>query len=280
MTGGELLVSWSTVRTLAGVAERHRHGRLVVAVAALLGALLMSGCAGKPGGSFPTAPSPRDGLAIRYILDVSCDALPASQADQRTLTYYLVTEAAWHEGSFGAAPIRNDAIENLNFDEVRFVSQMHSPEAIRRDLRAQRNEVSIPSLVSSMRKGSRGPCRTDLLAAFGELQRNLSGTGVGRSPVVAVAVTNGIVVARGLNFYRQRPNPRVLIARLKAQGLVASLPGVRVFFVGLGRVPGGIGLNKARWIEQFWLEYTRAAGATPVLVRSVDDLITRLRGTG
>src|SRR5581483_626618 len=105
-----------------------------------------------------------------------------------------------------------------------------------------------------------------------------SGTGVGGSPVVVVAVTNGVVVARGVSFYKPQPAPQVLVAQLKAQSLVASLPGVRLFFVGLGRVPGGIGLQKARWIEQFWLHYARAAGATPVLVRSVDDLITRLGG--
>jgi hypothetical protein len=240
----------------------------------------MTGCASKPGGGFPSEPSPQDSLAIRYVLDTSCDALPVSQADQRTLTYALVTEAAWHEGSFGEAPLRNDAIENLNFDEVQFSSQMQSPEAIRRDLEAQRNRISIPSLLSYMKKSDRGACRTDLLAAFGELQRNLSGTGVGDSPAVVVAVTNGIVVARGVDFYKAQPAPQVLVAELKAQGLVATLPGVRVYYVGLGRVPGGIGLKKARWVEQFWLDYAHAAGATPVLVRSVDDLIVRLGGTG
>jgi len=255
-----------------------RHRTALVVATLLLGALSTSGCAGKPVGAFPSAPSPEDGLAIRYMLDVSCDALPVAQAEQRLLTYALVTEAAWHEGSFGEAPIRNDAIENLNFREVRFVSQKQSPEAIRRDLQAQRNRVSIPSLLTHMQRGRRGACRTDLLAAFGELQRNLSGTGVGGSPVVVVAVTNGVVVARGVSFYKPQPAPQVLVAQLKAQSLVASLPGVRLFFVGLGRVPGGIGLQKARWIEQFWLHYARAAGATPVLVRSVDDLITRLGG--
>jgi hypothetical protein len=96
--------------------------------------------------------------------------------------------------------------------------------------------------------------------------------------VVVVAVTNGIVVARGVSFYEQQPAPQVLVAQLRAQGLVARLPNVRMVFVGLGRVPGGIGLRKARWIEQFWLAYARAAGAKPILLRSVDDLVARLGG--
>jgi hypothetical protein len=41
---------------------------------------------------------------------------------------------------------------------------------------------------------------------------------------------------------------------------------------------GRVGLKKARWVEQFWLDYAHAAGATPVLARSVEDLITRLEG--
>jgi hypothetical protein len=231
---------------------------------------------GKPRGWFPSAASPRDGLVFLLVVDRSCDGPPLSRSKLKSLVFASVTEAAWREGDFGVAGLRNNTILGLNLDFAAFRSNKESDEAVRRDLWRQRNFAPIDRFVSDIVKAGHGPCRTDLLEGLKQIQAELSSHGAGARPVIIAMVTNGVVVARGINFRNPQPPPAVLVRQLQAAHLVAHLPGVRLIFVGLGRT-WGIGSKKLDWLNAFWWQYAVAAKAHPFLMRSADDLITRIR---
>jgi len=151
---------------------------------------------GKPPVSwFPSAPSPRDKLVLLLTVDTSCDETNLPDPVLEALVYATVTHSAWREGTFGLAPVRNNALRLLNFMYAEFISDKTSDEAVRRDLRHQRDDAPIAELVRHIRNGRRGPCRTDLLEMFKQVQRTLSSRGVGNRPVTVVAVGNGLITA-------------------------------------------------------------------------------------
>src|SRR4051794_12412468 len=103
--------------------DRYRPNRngAILLVTLVLAGMAASGCSRKPGGAFPSGPSPQDALVIRLVRDQSCDRRSESEAEVAALTDALVTQAAFHAGSFGEAAVRSDAIEHLEFREVRFL---------------------------------------------------------------------------------------------------------------------------------------------------------------
>lgn len=232
---------------------------------------------GKPGGWFPSGASPRDGLIFLLVVDKSCDETSFARAELKELVFAAATTAAWHEGDFGVAGMRNNSIVELEFDFAIFRSSKESDEAVRRDLWRQRNNVPIDRFVRHIEGAARGPCRTDGLEGLKQVQAELSSRGAGTRPVLVAMVSNGVVVARGVNFRKPQPEPKLLVRQLQAAGLVARLPKVRLIFAGIGRT-WGIGSKKQNWLNSFWRQYAEAAGAHPFLVRSADALITRIRG--
>jgi hypothetical protein len=237
----------------------------------------LAAASGKPGGWFPDGAPPRDGLVVVTVVDVSCDEAPLTRSQLRDLLFATITLAAFHEGTSAIAPLRNNAIVNLPFLVTRFRSTMESDESVRRDLWHQRNAVSIDAAVTHVVNAAHGPCRTDGLEALKQIQSELSSLGAGGHPVDVIVVSNGVVVARGVDFRRPQPPPGVLVRRLEAANEVANLPGVRLVFVGLGRSPG-IGSRRLDWLEQFWSRYARAAGGRSALFRGTDEVVARIRG--
>jgi hypothetical protein len=237
----------------------------------------LAAASGKPGGWFPDGAPPRDGLVVVTVVDVSCDETPLTRTQLRSLLLATITLAAFHEGTSAIAPLRNNAIVNLPFLVTRFHSTMESDESVRRDLWHQRNEVSLDGAVAHVVDAAHGPCRTDGLEALKQVQSELSSLGAGGRPADVIVVSNGVVVARGVDFRAPQPPPAALVRRLAAAHEVASLPGVRLVFVGLGRSPG-IGSRKLDWLEQFWTRYARAAGGRATLVRGTDEVVARIRG--
>jgi hypothetical protein len=233
---------------------------------------------GKPGGWFPAGASPRDGLVFLMVVDVSCDERRLAAAQLKNLIYMSLSYTAWHEGDFGVAPMRNNAILNLDFHfAAPFRSSKQSDEAVRRDLWRQRNDVDVDSFVRDVRRGRRGPCRTDQLEALKQVQAHLSGLGAGTRPVVVAMIGNGVLVARGMNFRKAQPDPRALVRKLKACGMLAHLPNVSLVFAGVGQT-WGVGSRKLDWLNAFWRQYAIAAGAHALFLPTPDALISRIRG--
>jgi hypothetical protein len=233
---------------------------------------------GKPGGWFPSEPSPRDGLVFLMVVDVSCDETRLAAAQLENVIFTSVSYAAWHEGDFGIAPMRNNAILNLDFQFTHpFRSDKKSEEAVRRDLWHQRNEVDVNRFVRFVDRGRRGPCRTDQLEALKQVQAELSGLGVGARSVIVAMIGNGVVSARGLNFRKPQPEPSELVRKLKARGMVAHLPNVSLVFVGVGHTRG-VGSRKLDWLNAFWSRYATAAGAHALFLPTADALVGRIRG--
>jgi hypothetical protein len=231
---------------------------------------------GVPGGPFPSTRSPRDGLVTLVVFDTSCDEEALSRKQIFNVIFGLVTVAAWHEGDFGIATMRNNTILTFRVQWHPFRSSKHSDEAVRRDLWKQRNDVNVDALADDVVHARRGPCRTDELEAFRQIQAELSSMGVGTRPVTVTVISNGVVVARGRNFMNPQPPAARLVQQLHASGEIAQLP-VNLVFVGIGR-RAGVGTRKLMWLQEFWSRYAVAAGGHPTLIRTADDLIARLGG--
>jgi hypothetical protein len=217
---------------------------------------------------FPSSPSPRDRAHVILAIDQSCDQPRSSRSQLRALLTAALTETAWREGRLAVAGFRADAIRTLGFDSVSFRSKFTQPEIVLRDLKRQRDAVRIDSLVRHVESARRGRCATDLFEVLRAIQEQ-SRISPGR-PVLVVLLTNGIVAARGFDFCQAQPKPSRLVSSLRRQGLVFSLRGARVVFLGLGRTAEEdcVGSRKLDFLTDFWNAY---AVASSFQVRFLSD---------
>lgn len=214
-----------------------------------------------------------EGTPVLLIVDESQDSIDFSSVQLERLIYSLATYAAETEGSLAVAGLRNNSIAALQFTPpIAFSTKKHSDEQRKRDLTAQRNAVDLARLAQAIHTTRKGPEQTDLLEAMVQIQSTLAGLDPDGRPALVVVVTNGLVVTRDFNFRRPQPGVENLLARVKALGLLAHLPNVRLVLVGLGRAPSGVDARKYQWLQSFWHAYARAASAVPYPLRSINDV--------
>jgi hypothetical protein len=226
---------------------------------------------------YPASPSPRDGLQLFVLQDVSCDQA-LSRSDLSALVQAAVTESSWREGRIAVAGFRGDAIRNLGFESVVFHSSYTRPVPVLRDLKRQRDHADLGALVRHVERARRGPCETDSFEVWRAVHDELA---VARSlPVLVAIVSNGIVAARGMDFCRAQPNPAALVHELQHEGRVFRLSGVRIVWIGLGvtATEDCVGSRKLSFLREFWSLYADASGADIAFLRNENTLRAYWRG--
>lgn len=211
--------------------------------------------------------TPRSGVVALFDISVSTDQ---SALKQRYRNEFLqVLEILAPQGVL----IRADAIRGAPLAETTFPIRIYMP----RMTVINRNEMELEDTVRRAREAasqgiamvfSQGPAtkQTRILDAIEVAARVFQGEEMKGIPDRRLVIFSDMIESSERYEFTQiglkRKAIPQLIAKERQAKRIPPLQGVRVWVAGAG-AGGGSGLSgeRLRWIEEFWLEYFRAAGA-------------------